>query len=90
MAGLLTLRVPLATASVGARPGETSVIETSALAATRAKVDPLISAAVEGEGRPDAGVFEPNPAALQMYRRPTDRNEVHTVMALGRTLDTKG
>ncbi len=65
------------------------------------KIDRLVAAEVPGKAVPDqvsvgasradeVGTNRQQAAAYQLYRRPTEKNEVQTVLLVGRLLDTNG
>lgn len=65
------------------------------------KIERLVAAEVPGKAVPDqvsvgasradeVGTNRQQAASFQLYRRPTEKNEVQTVLLVGRLLDTNG
>ena len=88
-------------ASVAGAAGVGAVQQPRVTAAALQKIERLVAAEVPGRAVPDqvslgasradeVGTNRREAAGFQLYRRPTEKNEVQTVLLVGRMLDTNG
>lgn len=88
-------------AAVSGAAGAGAVSQHRVTAEALKKIERLVAAEVPGKAVPDqvsvgasradeVGTNRQQAAAYQLYRRPTEKNEVQTVLLVGRLLDTNG